>query len=413
MKIKMLGIDHTKAPIEHREKVAFSNTRIIDFLNVLKKEKNIKASVVLSTCNRTEIFISYEDNLTNDIDVILCNFKNINLKDYKKYFVYREDKEAIEHLFMVTSGLKSKILGEEQIITQVKNAVDIARENDFLDTNLDVLFRNAITASKKIKTNLKFNKGSFSVIDSVIEKLESLDIKVKDKNCLVIGNGEMGRLCVEKLLKAKANVTMTLRQHHKGNVIVPVGADIVSFTDRYNILDKFDIILSTTSTNRYMLTYEEVSKINLKENVVFIDLAVPRDIDTKIFSIKGVTGFNIDDFYIEEKELKSLEDTIKQAKGILNEYIENFYKWYFNKDLISSVFDISQKVADDVIFRVNKLLDDDAKNIVEKASKKSIEKLIFCLRDNMQAKDFKNFIDIIEKNYLNEDMWCIFRYLLI
>lgn len=404
MKIKMIGIDHTKAPIEYREKAAFSNTRIIDFFNILKKEKNIKGSVILSTCNRTEIFISYDDMPINDIDAILCNFKKINLQDYKKYFVYRENKQAIEHLFMVTAGLKSKILGEEQIITQVKNAVDIARENDFLDTDLDVLFRNAITASKKIKTNLKFNKGSFSVIDSVIEKLENININVKDKKCLVIGNGEMGRLCVEKLLKNKANVTMTLRQHHNGNVIVPVGTNIVSFTDRYNILHKFDIILSTTSTNRYMLTYEEVRKINLKENVIFIDLAVPRDIDTEIFNIKGVTGFNIDDFYIEEKELITLEDTIKQAKEILDEYIENFYKWYFNKDLINSVFHISQKVADDVIFRVDKLLDCETKSIVEKSSKKSIEKLIFCLRDNMEVKDFKNFINIIEKNYLNEDI---------
>nr|WP_317358851.1 glutamyl-tRNA reductase [uncultured Tyzzerella sp.] len=404
MKIKMIGIDHIKASLEYREKVAFSNTRIVDFFKILKKDKNILGCVILSTCNRTEIWINYEETLINEIDNILCDFKNIDLQQFKKYFVYREDKEAIEHLFMVTAGLKSKILGEEQIITQVKNAVDISRENNFLNTTLDILFRNAITASKKVKSQIKFNKGIFSVIDSVIKKLESININIKDKKCLVIGNGEMGRLASETFIKNGANVTMTLRQHHKGNVIIPVGVNIANFLDRVKILPQFDIIICTTSTNRYMLKYEDVSKVDLKENTVFIDLAVPRDIDEKIFKIDGVFGFNIDDFEIDKNELENINENMEKAKAILNEYIQNFYKWYFNKDLISSIFNISQKAADDTIFRINKLVNNDTKNIVEKASKKSIEKLIFCLRDNMDNDDFKNFINILEKNYLSEDI---------
>lgn len=404
MQIKMIGIDHTKAPLQYREKVAFSNTRIIEFLNSLKKEENILSCVVLSTCNRTEIWVSYKENLINEIDYILCKFKNINLDEYKKYFVYRKDKEAVEHLFMVTSGLKSKILGEDQIITQVKNAVELSRENDFLDTKLDILFRNAITASKKIKTKIKFSKGSFSIIDSVINKLQSLNICIKNKNCLVIGNGEMGRLASEVFIKNGANVTMTLRQHHKGNVVIPVGVNIINFSERVKVLPQFDIIVSTTSTNRYMLQYEEVSKIMLKEKVFFIDLAVPRDIDEKIFSIKGVNGFNIDNFEIEENELDNINGSIEKAKIILNYYVENFYKWYFNKDLINNIFNLSQKISDDMILRINKLVDNNTIEFVEKASKKSIEKLIFCLRDNMEINDFKNLIYILEKNYLDEDI---------
>lgn len=404
MQIKMIGIDHIKAPLQYREKVAFSNTRIIEFLNILKKEENILSCVVLSTCNRTEIWVSYKENLINEIDYILCKFKNINLDEYKKYFVYRKDKEAVEHLFMVTSGLKSKILGEEQIITQVKNAVELSRENDFLDTKLDILFRNAITASKKIKTQIKFSKASFSVIDSVINKLQSLNIYINNKNCLVIGNGEMGRLASEIFIKNGANVTMTLRQHHKGNVVIPVGVNIINFSERVKVLPQFDIIVSTTSTNRYMLQYEEVSKIILKEKVFFIDLAVPRDIDEKIFSIKGVNGFNIDDFEMEKNELDNINESIEKAKIILNDYIENFYKWYFNKDLINNIFNLSQKISDDIILRINKLIDNNTKDFVEKASKKSIEKLIFCLRDNMEINDFKNLIYILEKNYLDEDI---------
>lgn len=404
MKIKMVGVDHTKAPLEYREKVAFSETRIIEFLENIKKEENILGCVVLSTCNRTEIWISYKEDLKTELDAILCDFKNLDLQSYKQYFVYREDKQAVEHLFMVTSGLKSKILGEEQIITQVKNAVDLSRKNNFLDTVLEVLFRNAITASKKVKTNIKFNKNSFSVIDSAIKKLEQINISVKNKNCLIIGNGEMGRLAGATFVKNGANVTMTLRQHHKGDVVIPVGVKIISFLDRVEVLPQFDIIVSTTSTNRYMLKYEDVSKVKLKQNTVFIDLAVPRDIDERIFNIEGVTGFNIDDFEIQQSDLQNFNENIEKAKNILNEYIESFYKWYFNKDLINVVFNISQKVADDTITRIDKMIDDNTKNIVERASKKSIEKLIFCLRDNMQSNDFKKIIDIIEENYLDEEI---------
>lgn len=404
MNIKMIGIDHIKAPLEYREKLAFSQTRATQFLSLLKKQQQILGCVLISTCNRTEIWISHIDDFVNNVDELMCQFKKVDLEEYKQYFVYRQDKEAVEHLFMVTSGLKSKILGEEQIITQVKNAVELSRDKDFLDTTLNILFRNAITASKKIKTEIKFSKGSYSVIDSAIKKLETININVKDKNCLVIGNGEMGRLASSTLIKNGAKVTMTLRQHHKGDVIIPVGVEVVSFLDRVELLPQFDIVFSTTSTNRFMLKYEDVSQVKLKENVVFVDLAVPRDIDKRIYDIDGVTGFNIDDFDINETELQDIKENVEKAKAILNDYINEFYKWYANKDVINLVFDISQKFSDDVIFRINKLVDEKNKEIIEKATKKSAEKLLFCLRDNLKPEDFKNIVSVIEKNYVNEDI---------
>lgn len=404
MNIKMIGIDHTKAPLEYREKLAFSQTRATQFLSLLKKQQQILGCVLISTCNRTELWISHTDDFINNVDELMCQFKKVDLNEYKQYFVYRQDKEAVEHLFMVTSGLKSKILGEEQIITQVKNAVELSRDKDFLDQTLNILFRNAITASKKIKTEIKFSKGSYSVIDSAIKKLETININVKDKNCLVIGNGEMGRLASSTLIKNGAKVTMTLRQHHKGDVVIPVGVDVVNFLDRVELLPQFDIVFSTTSTNRFMLKYEDVSQVKLKENVVFVDLAVPRDIDKRIYNIDGVTGFNIDDFDINETELEAVKENVEKAKTILTDYINEFYKWYANKDIINIVFDISQKFADDTIFRINKLIDNENKQLVEKATKKSAEKLLFCLRDNLNPEDFKNIVSIIEKNYINEDM---------
>lgn len=400
MNIKMLGIDYTRSTLEYREKLAFSETRAKEILKIIKDEKGVLGVLVLSTCNRTEIWVSYEDSFNDNVDEILCNFKGVDFKEFKKYFVYRQNKDAIKHIFMLTSGLKSKILGEEQIITQVKNAFELARKCETLDTTLEILFRDAITASKKIKTQISFKNNSFSVVDSAINKIKSLGISIKGKKCLVIGNGEMGKLSASTLFKNGADVTMTLRQHHKGDVVIPVGVKIVNFLDRVEILPEFDIIFSTTSTNRFMLKYEDIVKVNLKENVIFIDLAVPRDIDEKIYTIDGVIGFNVDDFEIDVREREILKEKIDKAQSILDEYINNFYKWYFNKDLIGLVFNISKNVADNTIFRVNKMFDDIEKNSIHNASKKSVQKLLFCLRDNLESSEFKKVLDALENNYL-------------
>ncbi len=403
MNIKMIGIDHNNAPIEYREKVAFSNTRALQFLQILKKQKNILGSILLSTCNRTEVWVSYKDEIEEDILDILCNFKKVEKSIYEKYFVERKEKEAIEYLFMLTSGLKSKIVGEDQIISQIKNSVELARENNCLDTVLEVLFRNAITGAKKVKTEISFRKNSYSVLDSAINKLKDIGIEIKGKKCLVIGNGEMGRLAGSTFVKNGASVTMTLRQHHKGDVVIPVGVEIVNFLDRVNILPEYDIVVSTTSTNRFMLKYEDVSQVKLKEKVIFIDLAVPRDIEQRIFDIDGVIGFNIDNFEISEEDIEGFKENLEKAKNILNEYIESFYKWYYNKDLLGSIFEIGQKFSQDSIARVNKFLDDKNKEYLEVASKKEIEKLIFCLRDNLEVEDFKKVINVLEEKYLKED----------
>ena len=403
MNIKMIGIDHNNAPIEYREKVAFSNTRALQFLQILKKQKNILGSILLSTCNRTEVWVSYKDEIEEDILDILCNFKKVEKSIYEKYFVEKKEKEAIEYLFMLTSGLKSKIVGEDQIISQIKNSVELARENNCLDTVLEVLFRNAITGAKKVKTEISFRKNSYSVLDSAINKLKDIGIEIKGKKCLVIGNGEMGRLAGSTFVKNGASVTMTLRQHHKGDVVIPVGVEIVNFLDRVNILPEYDIVVSTTSTNRFMLKYEDVSQVKLKEKVIFIDLAVPRDIDQRIFDIDGVIGFNIDNFEISEEDIEGFKENLEKAKNILNEYIESFYKWYYNKDLLGSIFEIGQKFSQDSIARVNKFLDDKNKEYLEVASKKEIEKLIFCLRDNLEVEDFKKVINVLEEKYLKED----------
>lgn len=396
--VKMFGIEHTNAKIEEREKFSFSETRAKEFL--LKLKENKLNAIIVSTCNRTEIWISYDENDKIDIDVfeLLCKFKNVNKQEYEKYFVFREEKKAVEHLFMLTAGLKSKIIGEDQIITQVKNAIEIARKVKSLDKTLDILFRHAVTAGKKVKTEVKFRKGSYSIIDMAIKKIEELGVPISQKKCLIIGNGEMGMLAVKTLLAYGANTSLTLREHHKSDITIPFGANVEKFSDRICILPKYDVVFSTTSTHRYMVKYEDIFGVKLKENMIFVDLAIPRDIEPKIFEIDGIIGFDVDDFEASKDDIETYDENLKKTIDILNDYINDFYHWNLNKKANFVVFEASKKMCDDAIWRIGKEVDDYTKSCIKKA----VEKLIFTLRDECSAETFKEVIEKIEDIYLKE-----------
>lgn len=195
MSISMIGVDHSRAPLDIRALFAFSKKNAGEAMEKLKEQKGILGCIILSTCNRLEIWVSTEDDAEISLYDSLCRMKGVAEQGYEQYFVKREDREAAEHLFYLASGLKSQILGEDQILTQVKDALNLAREHFTTDGVLEVLFRMAVTAGKKIKTEVPFAHGNPSVIHQAIRFLEEQGYFVRDKVCLVIGNGEMGKSC--------------------------------------------------------------------------------------------------------------------------------------------------------------------------------------------------------------------------
>ena len=156
MSISMIGIDHNMAPVDIRAKFAFTKKNAGEAMEKIKNQNGIYGCVILSTCNRLEVWASVDDEVDVCLYDCLCRIKGITEDSYRQYFVERKDQEAVEHLFYLTSGLKSQIIGEDQILTQVKDALNLARENFAADGVLEVLFRMAATAGKRIKTEVPF-----------------------------------------------------------------------------------------------------------------------------------------------------------------------------------------------------------------------------------------------------------------
>lgn len=194
MSICMIGIDHTKAPVDIRAVFSFTKKNAAIAMETLKNTEGIFGSIILSTCNRMECWVSTADEWDGSLYELLCQIKEVSPEKYRAYFQERKDRAAVEHLFYLTCGLKSQILGEDQILTQVKDALSLARDNFVTDSVLEVLFRMAVTAGKKVKTEVSFSRANYTAMDSAVAMLMERGIDLKKTTCMVIGNGEMGKL---------------------------------------------------------------------------------------------------------------------------------------------------------------------------------------------------------------------------
>lgn len=282
MSIFMIGIDHNMAPVDVRAQFAFTRKNTGEALRRLKEEAGICGCIILSTCNRLELWVSTADEEKPDLYQWLCSLKGVQGEQYQKYFTSRENEEAVEHLFYLTSGLKSQILGEDQILTQVKEALSMSRDEFTTDSVLEVLFRMAVTAGKKIKTEVPFSHGNPSVIHQAIRFLEEGGYHVRNKVCMVIGNGEMGKMAAQTLREAGADVTVTIRQYRSGVVSIPVGCSRINYGERMDYLPECDLVVSATASPNYTLTEELFEDVRVERPMILIDLAVPRDIDPEI-----------------------------------------------------------------------------------------------------------------------------------
>ena len=407
MSISMIGIDYKKASVDVRAQFSFTKKNTVAALENLKKEPGILGCIILSTCNRMEIWVSTGEDWKGSLYEFLCKEKEKDPREFEQYFVKREEEEAVEHLFYLTSGLKSQILAEDQIITQVKDALALSREAYCTDNVLEVLFRMAVTAAKKVKTQVSFSRANSSVIHQAIERLEDQGFSIQGKTCMVIGNEEMGKVTALALKEAGADVTVTVRQYRSGIVTIPQGCDRINYGERLEFLPKCDLVVSATASPNYTLTMEQIENAKIPGHVVLIDLAVPRDIEPSAGTLNNVTLYDIDSFKIDAVSPK-LQASLDQAGEILREQQEEFYNWYNGRDLIPRIQEIKADAVEDLNLRIIKILrktpmeDSDRENLlkaIDTAAGKVVNKMMFGLKDFMKEEEFINCVEGLEKLY--------------
>ena len=407
MGISMIGIDYNRASVDVRAGFSFTKKNAATAMERLKSEQGVLGCIILSTCNRMEIWASAQEEWQGSLYEFLCREKEKVPGEFREYFVQRTGKEAVEHLFYLASGLKSQILAEYQILTQVKDALALAREAYCTDNVLEVLFRMAVTAAKRVKTEVSFSRGNISVIHQALDCLENQGFSLRGKTCMVIGNGEMGKLAALALKEAGADVTVTVRQYRSGIVSIPKGCDRINYGDRMEFLPKCDLAVSATASPNYTLTRQLLEEEDIPGHMVLIDLAVPRDIEPSAGTLPNVTLYDIDSFKINTLSPK-MQASMDKAGVILAEQQEEFYNWYDGHDLIPRIRDIKKEAVEDLNLRIMKILrktpmeDADREkllNAIDTAAAKVVNKMIFGLRDSLEQEAFKNCVEGLEQLY--------------
>lgn len=404
----MIGIDHSKASVDIRAKFSFTKKRAIEAMKKLKEEHGILGCIILSTCNRMEVWVSTQDDEEISLYDFLCKEKEVEKDVYQDYFMKRENEEAVRHLFYLTSGLKSQILAEDQIITQVKDALTLARDAYCTDNVLEVLFRMAVTAAKKVKTEVTFSRANTSVIHQAMERLKNQGFSFEGKTCMVIGNGEMGKVTALALKEAGADVTVTVRQYRSGVVNIPQGCKRINYGERMELLPDCDLVVSATASPNYTLTKENFEEIKLDAaSVVLIDLAVPRDIDPEVGKLQNVSLYDIDSFRIDAASPK-LQASMQKAGEILEDQMKEFYDWFNGRDIFPRIEEIKADAVEDLNLRITKILkktpmeQKDRESLlraIDTAAGKVVNKMIFGLRDSLEQEAFLDCVEGLEKIY--------------
>lgn len=332
MNIAMAGIDYSLAGIDIREKFSLTKTRLEDAYACFCADPTICGAVLIATCNRTELYLSLQDGDGRDPFALLCKALAVQPQEYTMLHRVRRGMDVFRHLSLLACGAKSQIWGEDQIITQVKNAIASARECHAADSVLEVLFRTAITAAKKIKTELVFSHAEGSVADQTVRILERQT--VRPARVLVIGNGEIGRLAASALVEHHFETWMTLRRYKHGQAEPVKGVFTMDYAERYERMPLFDAVVSATLSPHFTVELSPFENL-AKKPCLLIDLAVPRDIDPAIGTLKGIQLFDVDTLagdQIREDHAKLL----LQMEPILQKYQGDFLKWRQYKESVTA-----------------------------------------------------------------------------
>lgn len=390
----MIGIDFHKADISKREPLSFTKNQVLNLLPELVKSENILACALLSTCNRTELYLHTKQTI--DALDLLSNAANLNKNDYLDCTITRYGHDAIKHLMEVASGLQSQIFGDDQIVTQVKNAMQLARNAKTLDNVLETLFRRAVTAGKRVKTETRFYTVPPSAAAKSVQMAKDFFGDLSGKKAVVIGNGEMGRLAASLLVEQNCDVTITLRTYRHGQTIVPAKCKTHSYDDRFNLIDGADLVCSATTSPHCTITYEKLLNIK-KLPKLFIDLAMPRDIDSEINKLTDVTVWNLDNLGSLNNE--NIEE-IERANEILSKEIEDFYAWNNYRKALPIISQIKDDITKRVHFdkQYNDFeQDNDLESLVELSVNKTVDLLFNGMKEIINQDMLSQCLEHIRK----------------
>ena len=346
MNLIAISINHRTAPVELREAVYLKEDEIRPFINLVK-ENQIKEGLILSTCNRTEIFGIPNSNETNHekFQSLLLNFKlaqNITERHFQKYV----SRDAIRHLLCVSTGIDSLLVGDNQVFKQVKDSFQIAEETNFAGYIMHRIFDAAIRTGKRAISETSISEGAVTVSYAAVQLTEKIFSNLSKKSALVIGTGETGEIAAKHLSeKGIGSLAVTNRTQEKADKLAQkLNAKVIPFTEFRDLIYKFDIIISATASPEILVRKDDIKNALKKRSnnpMILMDIAVPRDIDPETKKIDYVFYHDLDSLnIIVEQNLAKRKSEIPKVEKIIEEELDNFREWYNSLQAAPAIKDL-------------------------------------------------------------------------
>lgn len=381
---KAVSLSYKNTPVDVREMVAFDESQSKRLLEMIEEYSDISEALIISTCNRTEVYYSSTSDQYESIIKLIGVVKGISeISNYKKYFTnLDEHKQAVEHLFNVSIGLEAQVVGDLQIINQIKSAYQIAADQNIVGPFLHRLLHTIFFTNKRIVQETAFRDGAASVSYATVELIEELTTAHVKPNILVLGLGEIGEDVTRNLEHiAEKEVVICNRSIEKANALAEeLGYTVVPFENHEQAILDADVIISSVRVDSPLITKETFADHKVLSHKYLFDLSIPRSIDQHIEEVNGLLLYNIDG--IQAKASQALDKrlaSIPDVKTIIAEAIAEFGNWSKEMEVspvINKLKNALEEIRQNEIARYLKKANSAEAEMLDKATKNMMQKII-------------------------------------
>ena len=358
MKIVLVGLSHKTAPLEMRERLAFGESLLSDALSRLVDQELVDEGLIVSTCNRVELIASTPAEADQGLDCLagfLTDFHQLPRNTLNGHIYKHADTKAIKHLFRVASSLDSMVVGESQILGQVKDAYQSAIDAGTIGRVLSQLMHRTLSVAKRIRTETGVAQNPVSVSSVAVELARKIFGDLSDKTVLLVGAGEMGELAARSLIESgTTKLIVTNRTADRAEEIAgKYSGGAVNFEAFYDVLPSADIVVCSTGAPDYVIRSAETKralKSRKKGPVLFVDISVPRNIDPGLAALENVFLFDVDDLdSIVNTNIREREREARHAESIVDAEVEQFVQQMRSLDIGPAVVEVKELLAQIVI----------------------------------------------------------------
>nr|WP_113865181.1 glutamyl-tRNA reductase [Brenneria salicis]NMN91712.1 glutamyl-tRNA reductase [Brenneria salicis ATCC 15712 = DSM 30166]RBP65770.1 glutamyl-tRNA reductase [Brenneria salicis ATCC 15712 = DSM 30166]RLM31811.1 glutamyl-tRNA reductase [Brenneria salicis ATCC 15712 = DSM 30166] len=347
MTLLALGINHKTAPVSLRERVAFSPDMLGQALDSLLQQPLVQGGVLLSTCNRTELYLSVEEQ-ENQLEQLidwLCRYHHLEPNDVRNSLYWHHDNAAVSHLMRVASGLDSLVLGEPQILGQVKKAFAESQREQSLSGELERLFQKSFTVAKRVRTETDIGASAVSVAFAACTLARQIFESLAEVNVLLVGAGETIELVARHLREHQVRrMVIANRTHERAQALATeVGADVITLAELDEQLVHADIVISSTASTLPIIgkgMIERTLKARRNQPMLMVDIAVPRDIEPEVGKLPNVYLYSVDDLHaIIQHNLAQRKAAAIQAESIVQQESADFMAWLRSQSAVETIRD--------------------------------------------------------------------------